>query len=212
MFYCRGLRFPQIAVVHLLLEGGAACTSLNGHSARKCAVLVSVWCCKCTGDREQSLWRYWSPEGCINKWYDKPKCYGCLCKECGPWLKWSSGFLYLVTWPSHPTYRVKTQDLKHHDSHHWPENPFTQQIPICFVYCFLYLWAFCQALLLLTYLFAIKIWSCYEVDPWHIIHILGFTIPKLLTYIPYDYGSFSIISSIDLCWSVYRQVLNWHRC
>jgi hypothetical protein len=27
-------------------------------------------------------------------------------------------FLYLVTWPSNQTYRVKTQDLKHYDCHH----------------------------------------------------------------------------------------------
>jgi len=26
-------------------------------------------------------------------------------------------FLYFVTWPSSPTYRVKTQDSKHRDSH-----------------------------------------------------------------------------------------------
>jgi len=90
--YYRGLNFPQKAVVLLLLESDAACASLNCHSARKHAVFVSVWCCKCTGDREQILWIYWSPEGCINKWYDKPKCYGCLCKRCGLQLKWSSDF------------------------------------------------------------------------------------------------------------------------
>jgi len=40
VIYYRGLKFPQRAVVLLLLEGDAAYTSLNGHSAGKCAVLV----------------------------------------------------------------------------------------------------------------------------------------------------------------------------
>jgi len=31
--------------------------------------------------------------------------------------------LYLVTWPSTVTYRLKTQDLKHYDYHHWSEFP-----------------------------------------------------------------------------------------
>jgi hypothetical protein len=30
--------------------------------------------------------------------------------------------LYLVTWPSTLTYKMKTQDLKRYDSHHWPES------------------------------------------------------------------------------------------
>ena len=59
-------------------------------------------------------------------------------------------------------------------------SPFTQQITVCFLYCFLGLWAFCHALLLLTYVFASKIWICAELDPWHIIHILGFITPNYL--------------------------------
>jgi len=84
VIYYRGLKFPQKAAVILLLERDAACTSLNGHSAGKSAVLVLVWCCKSTVDREQSSWRYWPPEGCNKKWYDKRTVHGCLCK------KWSS--------------------------------------------------------------------------------------------------------------------------
>jgi hypothetical protein len=34
--------FPLIALVLSPLENDVACTSLNGHSARKCAVLVLV--------------------------------------------------------------------------------------------------------------------------------------------------------------------------
>jgi hypothetical protein len=44
--------------------------------------------------------------------------------------------LYLVPWPSSPTYRVKTQDSKHYDSHQWLVSPVTQQIALCFLYCF----------------------------------------------------------------------------
>ena len=86
----RGLKFPQKALVFLLLDGDAACTSLNGHSAWKCSVLVLVWCCKSTGDKEQCLWRYWPPEGCNKKWYDKPTHYGCFSKKCWLGEQWSS--------------------------------------------------------------------------------------------------------------------------
>jgi hypothetical protein len=47
----------------------------------------------------------------------------------------------------------------------------TQQIALCFLYCFSGL---CQAVLLLTYVVATRIWSYPELDPWNIIHILGF--------------------------------------
>ena len=77
----RWLKFPQKAVVLLLLESDAACTSLNGHSAWKCAVLFLEWCYKAIGDGEQVFWRYWMPELCITKWYDKPKRGDCLCKR-----------------------------------------------------------------------------------------------------------------------------------
>ena len=50
----------------------------------------------------------------------------------------------------------------------------------CFLYCFSGLWAFCQAVLLLTNVFATKIWSCYEFDPLDIIHILGLITPNFL--------------------------------
>jgi hypothetical protein len=39
----------------LVLESDGACTSLNGHSARKNIVLVLVWFYKAMGDREQDL-------------------------------------------------------------------------------------------------------------------------------------------------------------
>ena len=36
--------------------------------------------------------------------------------------------LYLVSSPSSPTHRVKTQDLKRYVSHHSPVSPVTQQL------------------------------------------------------------------------------------
>ena len=90
VIYYRGRKFAHKAVVLLPLESDAAFTSLNDHSARKSAVLVVVRCYKATGDREHILWRYWPPEGCITKWYDKPTGDGCLCKKCGLGEQWNS--------------------------------------------------------------------------------------------------------------------------
>ena len=84
VIYYGGFIFLQIAVVLLLLESDAACTSLNGHSAQKIAVLVFECCFKARGDREQYLRKYWPPEGCFKQWYDKPTGYGFLSKKC--WL------------------------------------------------------------------------------------------------------------------------------
>ena len=58
VIYCRGLKFPHTAVVLLVLESDGACTGLNGHCARKSAVLVLVWHHIARGDREQELRRY----------------------------------------------------------------------------------------------------------------------------------------------------------
>ena len=81
----RGLKFPHTAVVLLVLESDGACTSFNGHCARKCIVLVLVWCYKARGESEKDLWRYWLHEDCIKQWYDKPSGYGCLSKKCELW-------------------------------------------------------------------------------------------------------------------------------
>jgi hypothetical protein len=51
MVYYRGLKFPLRAVVMLPLESDGACTSLNGHSARKSAMLVLVSCYQTRGDK-----------------------------------------------------------------------------------------------------------------------------------------------------------------
>jgi len=55
VIYYRGLTLPHRAAVLLVLESDGACTSLNGHCARKIIVLVLVCCYKARGDREQDL-------------------------------------------------------------------------------------------------------------------------------------------------------------
>ena len=90
VIYYRGLKFPHRAVVLLVLESDGACTGLNGHCARKCAVLVLVWCYKSMGDREQDLWRCCLSEGCIKQWCEKPSGCGCVSKKCGRVEQWSS--------------------------------------------------------------------------------------------------------------------------
>ena len=90
VIYYRGLKFPHRSVVLLVLESDGACTSLNGHSARKSAVLVLVCCCKARGDREQDLWMYWLPEDCVKLWYDRASGYGCLSNKCLKGEQWSS--------------------------------------------------------------------------------------------------------------------------
>jgi len=119
----RGINFPHRAAVLLVLESDGACTSLNGHCARKSAMLVLVWCYKATGDREQDLWSYWLPVGCIKQLYDKPTGDGCMQEVWAGGSNEALTLLYLRTWSSPLTYRVKTQVSKCYYSHHWPESP-----------------------------------------------------------------------------------------
>ena len=53
-------------------------------------MFVLEWCYKATGDGEQVLWRYWLPEVCITKWYDRPQSDDCLCKKFWLGEQWSS--------------------------------------------------------------------------------------------------------------------------
>jgi len=114
--------------------------------------------------------------------------------------------LYLIAWPITPTYGLKTQYSKHYYYDHWPESTLTQQIAVCFLYCFSVPWVFCQAVLLLTYIVANSIGSYPELDWWNIIHILGFITQNLS--MSYDYSSFSNISGMDVGGSECRQCLS----
>ena len=84
--------------------------------------------------------------------------------------------LYLVPWPSCLSYRVKTQESKHNGSHHKPVSPVTQQLGLCFLYCFSGL----SALLLLTYAVACKSEVVMNWTVWSVIHILDFITPNFL--------------------------------
>ena len=176
-----GFKFPQREIVLLALESDIWCTSWRGHSARKSALLVVVWCYKTRGDREHDLGRYWWPEGCIKQRYDKPGIMVASVRS----MSWGSNeavsLLYLVPWPSTRTYRGKTQysEWKHNirnipDSHHSQYSSFTQQITLCYLYCFSGLCTICRVVLLLIYDLATKIRSCLVLGPLPIMHILGF--------------------------------------
>ena len=65
---------------------------------------------------------------------------------------------------------------QHYDAH----RPFTQQITVCLLYCFSILWALCQDAIFLAFVVATKVGRC-ELDLWHIIHILRFISPNLLS-------------------------------
>jgi len=64
------------------------------------------------------LQRYRPPESCINQCFDKPSGCGCVRKRCELGEHVAVTLLYLVSSPSTPTYRVKTQHSKHYVSHH----------------------------------------------------------------------------------------------
>jgi len=135
---------------------------LFDHSVRKCALLNLVWCYKPTGDREQDLWRYWLPECCIKQGYDKPMGEGCLCKKCERRDQWISDILVSCTLSKCTDMQYANTSFRNIlDSHHWPDSPFRQQKTFCFLYCFSGVWAFCQAVLLFTYIVATKIGSCF---------------------------------------------------
>ena len=85
VIYCRGLIFPQGAVVLLLLESDAACTSLNGHCAGKKCIFGFKMMLQSHRWWRTVFFRYWRSELCITKWYDMPSGYGCLSKKC--WLR-----------------------------------------------------------------------------------------------------------------------------
>jgi len=137
----------------------------------KSAVLVLVWWCKAISDREQDLWRYWLSEGYIKQRYDKPTADGCLCKKCDLQQQWSSDIAVSRTLTKHCNIRSENTIFERL----WLSPLTRMSIDIadrsCFLYCLLGLRAFCQAVLLVTYVVATKNWSCLELDP-H-LEILG---------------------------------------
>ena len=160
LIYYNELRFPQRAVVLFLLQSDATCISLNGHCAGKSAMLILEWCYKAIGDGEQVFEGTDCMKSAIRNDMTRLQVMVALERLVGWGSNKALTLLYLVTWSGTLTYGVKTQDLRHYDSHQWPKSLLMHQIDLCFVYCFLFMWTFCQAVLLLTYVFATRIWSC----------------------------------------------------
>ena len=196
-------------MVLLVLESDGACTSLNGHSERNCAVLVLIWCYKARGDGEQDLWRY----SCIKQWCDKPSCYDCLSKKCEQGEQWSSDLcciLYLVWALWHTEWKHKIQNVLIITTDHNPHchSRLLSVLPLMFL----------KSLCVLSGCPVINIHSCHQdrelswVGPMEYHPHTGFHYSKLLTYLCHYYSSFSNISGLDLGGSGYRQVVKWFRC
>ena len=196
MICYRGLKFPQRAVVLLPLERDAACTSLNGHSAWKSAFLDLVWCYKARGDREQDLWKYWLPEGCIKHWYDKPTGDGCFCKKCGLGDKWK-----IDTPVSHTLSNCTDVQCANTRFRYW-FTPLTR----------LSIYTTDNCLLPLLFLTSLSILSCCPVinicsflqdmklswiGPMTFHPYTGFHYSVLLNYLSYDCSNFSNISGME---------------
>ena len=81
VIYCRGLKFPQKAMVLLLLEH-LLHVPVWMVTAWKRAVFILEWCFRGRGDSVQDLGMYWLPEGCITMWHDKPTGCDGLIKKC----------------------------------------------------------------------------------------------------------------------------------
>jgi hypothetical protein len=196
--YCRGLKFPHRAVVLLVLESDGACISLNCHCARETEVLFLVWCYKARGDRKQDLWRYRLSEGCIKQRCDKHSGYGCLSKKCELWVQWSSELAVSCT-------LAKLSNIQS-DNTGFETNwlsPLTR-IHIDVADSSVLPLLFLKSLCILLGCPIINICSCYQygklswVGPMEYHPHTGFHYSELLTYLCYDYSSFSNISGMDL--------------
>jgi hypothetical protein len=132
----------------------------------------------------------WEPQN----WYEKPTVDGCMCKKYEPggaMKQW-----HCCTVAKHSYMRVKTQDSKRYDSHQWTDSPFTQEISFCFFYCFWSVSILSDC--------PISICSCHELMQLSLIGPIAyrphtrFHFCKFLTYLCYNYGSFSNITGMEL--------------
>ena len=178
VIYCRVLKFPHTAMVLLVLESDGACTGLYGHCARKSAVLVLVWCYKARGDREQDLWRYWLPAGCNKQWCDRASGCGWSSNKCELWEQWSSDLAVSCTLAKHSDIQRENTGFKTLSLSPLTTMHIDCSRQFCASFTVSYVWAFCQAVLLLTYIVATKIGSYPELDQWNFIRILGFITPN----------------------------------
>ena len=124
---------------------------------------------------------YWPSEGCITMWYEKPTGDHCLCKKCCLGEQWSNDVAVSPTFARHSD--IQSENTRFETLWLSPLTRMSSDVAdrSLLHYCFLRLWAFCQPVLLLTYVVASMIRSYCELDPWHIIHVLGSITPKFWT-------------------------------
>ena len=120
------------------------------------------------------------PESCIKQWYNKPIGDGCLQVVWaeGAMKQWHCCILYLDQVSRHK----KSENTRFETL--WL-SPLTRlSIDVAdsslLLWLFSVLWAFCQAVVLLIYIFAMKIHICPVLDPGHIIHIFCLITPNFL--------------------------------
>ena len=136
-----------------------------------------MWYHKARGDREQDLWRYWQPEGCIKLWYDRASGYGCLSNKCLKGEQWSSDLAVSCTLTKHCDIQSENTRFKML----WLSPLTTIQIDVgdSSVLPLLFL----RSLSILSGCRVINIHSCFQyrkLSWWNIIHILGFITPNFL--------------------------------
>jgi hypothetical protein len=115
VYYSRvkSVKYPQRAVVFLVLESDAACTIFNGHSKKK----VQFWFKYDATNTEVIENRIFEGTDCLKAALSSGMTS--LQVMVASATSWSSGYieavslLYLVPWPSTITYRVDTQDSKY---------------------------------------------------------------------------------------------------
>ena len=135
---------------------------------KKSAVLVLALCYKARGDREQDLWRYRLSEGYIKQWCDKPSGCGCVRKRCDLGEHEAVTLLYLVSSLSCTTYSENTifKTLCFP-----PLTGICSDTAVRSVLPLLFLRSVSSPIV--NIVVACKIWSCHELDPRSIFHILG---------------------------------------
>ena len=115
----------------------------------------------------------------MKEWYDRPKFYGRLCKECGLRPKWSSDIAV-----SHNLAKQSNIQSENTGCETLLFSPLTRTSIYLADSSLLHL-LFLGSLsilsvIFLTYLVATKIRSCHELDPWHNVRIPNFNPPNFL--------------------------------
>ena len=169
---------------------------------KKSAVLVLVWCYKARGDREQELWGYWLPEGCIKQWCDKPSGYGCLSKKCEQGEQWSSALAVSYT-------LAKLSDIQHENTRletlcFTPLTGIFSDTAVRSVLPLLFLRSLSSPTVNICS--CLQEWNCHELDCMQCHPHTGFPSSKFLTYLCHDYSRIINISVTNIDGIEYEQI------